>query len=262
VVTVTVDRAGGVAVVMVDNPPVNALDDPTLIGLREAADALGAEPGVRAVILTGAGNRAFIAGADLWSLRHALGPDGARTELEHHVSLTGAAFAAWGGLAQPAIAAVSANALGGGLEFALCCDLIIADPRARFGLPEVTLGLMPGGGGTQRLRQRVGAPAALELVLLGQVIDAHHAHELGLVNLVTDEGGALAQAHALAERLAALPVVALQSAKRALRDGIEIGLVEGLARERQLFLEVARSFDAEEGASAFLEKRAPSFEHR
>ena len=258
---VTVDRTGGIATVIVDNPPVNALDDPTLIGLREAAEAVDGDPEIRAVVLSGAGNRAFIAGADLRSLRRALGPDGERSEIEHHVSLTGPAFSAWSGLRQPVVAAVGANALGGGLEFALCCDLIVADRRAKFGLPEVTLGLMPGGGGTQRLPRLIGAAAAVELILLGRMIDAQRAHELGLVHAVTEDGGALDGAVALAGRLAALPAVAIQSAKRALRAGLDAGLAEGMATERELFLAVTASADAFEGASAFLDKRTPAFRH-
>ncbi len=259
---VIVEHADGVATVTVDNPPVNTLDDPTLIGLREAAEEVAADPSVRAVVLYGAGEKAFIAGADLRSLSHALGPDGASGEMEHHVSLTGPAFRAWSGLPQPAVAAVGANALGGGLEFALCCDLIVADPRARFGLPEVTLGLMPGGGGTQRLPRRIGGAATLELILLGRVIDSERAHALGLVNVLADEGTALARAQDTARRLASLPAVAIQSAKRAVRAGIEEGLAAGLDLERRLFLEVAHSADASEGANAFLAKRTPAFIHR
>jgi enoyl-CoA hydratase/carnithine racemase len=261
-VSVKVERADGVATVVVDNPPVNTLDDQTLIDLRDVAEAIGGDRTIRAVVLTGAGERAFLAGADLRSLVRALGPRGVLGELEHHVSLTTPMFAAWSGLPQPAVAAVGANALGGGLELALCCDLIVADPRAKFGLPEVTLGLMPGGGGTQRLPRRIGSTAALELVLLGRVIDAARARELGLVNVLAGEGGALALAAELAREFASLPAVAVQAAKRAVRAGIDADLAEGLAVERELFLGVARSADAREGAAAFLEKRAPAFSHR
>jgi enoyl-CoA hydratase len=259
---VTVERSDGVATVLVDNPPVNALDDPTLIGLRQAAENLAADPDVRAVVLTGSGGRVFLAGADLRSLAPALGPDADGGEMEHHVFLTGPAFAAWSELPQPAIAAVGGDALGGGLEFALCCDLIVADPGVRIGLPEVNLGLMPGGGGTQRLARRIGLGRALELVLFGRVLDAGQAHELGIVSRLADEGQTLEEALRLAERLAALPAVAVQSAKRAIRAGSDQGMAEGLARERGLFLQVAASADAREGATAFLEKRKPSFRHR
>lgn len=258
---VSVDVHEGVASVMVDNPPVNALDDETLIGLCDAASGIATRADVRAVVLTGAGEKAFIAGADLHVLREALGPEGIEGAMSHHVSLTGPAFGAWRALRQPLVAAVGANALGGGLEFALCCDVIVADPRARFGLPEVTLGLMPGAGGTQRLPRLIGVQAARELVLLGLVIDATRAHELGLVGVLAGEGKALEEALSVARRLAALPAVALQSAKRALRATIEQDLDDGLALERGLFLDVARSADARAGVEAFLEKRKPEFAH-
>ena len=255
---VTVEREGAVATVTVDNPPVNALDDPTLEGLGEAARELAGDDEVRAVVLTGAGERAFLAGADLRSLQNALGTP----EMEAHVALTRPVFDAWRALEQPVVAAVGASAVGGGFEFMLVCDLIVADERARFGLPEVTLGLMPGGGGTQRLPRRVGWTAATELLLLGRLVKAERAHELGIVNVVAGEGRALTEAQALAGRLAALPAVAVQSAKRALRQALEPGLDEGLDAERELFLAVAASEDAKEGAEAFLAKREPSFRHR
>lgn len=259
---VTVERDAGVATVTVDNPPVNALSDETLIELRAAGEALAGESGIRAVILAGAGERSFIAGADLRVLETALGPDGGSGEIEHHVSLTGPAFAAWSALPQPVIAALNANALGGGLEFALCCDLIVADAGAKIGLPEVTLGLMPGAGGTQRLARRIGAGRAMELILTGRVVDAERARELGIVNVVAESGTALERSRELAARIAALPAVAVQSAKEAIRAGADAGLAEGLAAERQLFLAVTRSADAHEGTAAFLAKRAPSFQHR
>lgn len=258
---VSVSRADGVATVMVDNPPVNALDDETLIGLRDAAESLIADREVRVVVVAGAGERAFMAGADLRTLGHALGRDGVPGEMERHVSLTGPMFAAWMALPQPTVAAVTANAIGGGLEFALCCEFLVADPRARFGLPEVTLGLMPGGGGTQRLPRRIGLTAATELILTGRLIDSDRALELGLINSVSEPGGALAASQELARGLAALPAVAAQSAKRALRSASEDRLAAGLATERRLFLNVAASRDAREGADAFLGKRPPAFRH-
>jgi enoyl-CoA hydratase/carnithine racemase len=258
-VPVSVEVAGAVATVTVDNPPVNALDDATLEALGAAAREIAGRDDVRAVVLTGAGDKAFLAGADLRSLRHALGQPGG---LDEHVALTRPVFEAWRGLELPVIAAVAANAVGGGLEFAMVCDLIVADPRARFGVPEVTLGLIPGGGGTQRLPRRVGWTAAMKLLLLGRLVTAQRAHELGLVNVVAAEGAARDEAAALAERLAALPALAVRAAKRAARDALEAGLDDGLDAERALFLEVAASADAREGAEAFLGKRAPAFHHR
>jgi enoyl-CoA hydratase/carnithine racemase len=257
-VPVTVERDGAVATVIVDNPPVNSLDDPTLEGLGEAGNGLAGDSEVRAIVLSGAGEKAFLAGADLRSLEHALGTP----EMEKHVALTRPVFDAWRALPQPVVAAVQASAVGGGFEFMLVCDLVVADPRARFGLPEVTLGLMPGGGGTQRLPRRVGWTAAAELLLLGGLVKAERARELGVVNVVAAEGEALAEAQRLAGRLAALPAVAVQSAKRALRRALEPGLDEGLDAERELFLAVCASEDAREGAAAFLAKREPSFRHR
>lgn len=255
-VIVTFDH--GVATVTVDNPPVNALDDRTLEALGDAAREIAGDRDVRAVVLTGAGERAFLAGADLRSLQHALGTP----EMETHVALTRPVFDAWRSLDQPVVAAVGASAVGGGFEFMLVCDLIVADPRARFGVPEVTLGLMPGGGGTQRLPRRVGWTAAAELLLLGGLIKADRAQELRVVNVVAAEGEALAEATALARRLSGLSAIAVRSIKRAMRHALEAGLDEGLDVERALFLAVAASDDAREGAEAFLAKREPAFRHR
>jgi enoyl-CoA hydratase/carnithine racemase len=248
--SVSVAWDGAVATVTVDNPPVNPLDDATLAGLRDAALQVGE---ARAVVLTGAGEKAFLAGADLRSLRHALGTPGA---MEEHVALTRPTFDAWRALEMPLIAAVAAHAVGGGLEFALLCDLVVAAPKARFGLPEVTLGLIPGGGGTQRLPRRIGSGLALELMLTGKLVTAAEAP--GLVNIVADDPRAAARE--LAERIARLPALAVRAIKRAGR--FEGPLDAGLDLERALFLEVAGSADAREGADAFLEKRRPDFAHR
>jgi enoyl-CoA hydratase/carnithine racemase len=249
----------GTATVTVDNPPVNALDDAILERLAELARQLARSSEIRAVVLTGAGSKAFIAGADLAEIRDHLGRPGG---LDAHVALTRPLFEAWRALPQPTIAAVQGHAVGGGLELALACDLIVADPRARFGLPEVTLGLMPGGGGTQRLPRRVGFSSALELLLLGELIDAQRARQLGIVNEVAEQGAALQRARQLAVRIAALPALAVQAIKRAVANTTEIGLSDGLEAEREMFLRVAASRDAHEGAEAFLEKRQASFEHR
>jgi enoyl-CoA hydratase len=233
---------GAVATVTVDNPPVNALDDATLTALRDAAaEVLEA----RAVVLTGAGEKAFVAGADLRSLAPALGTPA----MEEHVALTRPTFEAWRALEIPVIAAVAGHAVGGGLELALLCDLIVASPKVRFGLPEVTLGLMPGAGGTQRLPRRIGRGLALELMLTGRLVTA--ADVPGLVNVV--DADPRAAAHALAERIAGLPPAAVRSIKRAGRfDG---SLDDGLDLERELFLAVAATDDARAGVDAFLSRR-------
>ena len=247
-----------VATATVDNPPVNALDDATLEALGEAARSLAERDDVRAVVLTGAGEKVFMAGADLRALAPVLGTPA----MAEHVGLTRPVFDAWRRLPQPVVAALRGNALGGGLELALTCDFLVADPRVRLGTPEVGLGLIPGAGGTQRLPRRVGWTAAMEMLLLGRLVKADRALALGLVNVVSEEGAALEEAQALAARLAALPALAIRAAKESARRGMELGLDEGLDFERSLFLKVASSADAREGAEAFLGKREPRFTHR
>ena len=245
---VRVEREGRVAVVTVDSPPVNAIGDAVLDGLAAAAAELGADHGVRAVVLTGAGEKSFMAGADLDELRGLL--DGTVSR-EEYTARVRAVLTAWERLPEPTIAAVQAPAVGGGLEVALVCDLIVADPAARFGLPEVRLGLIPGAGGTQRLPLRIPVARAKELLLLGSTIGAEDAQELGLVNRVSDPGAALEAALELAGRIAAQPVLATRAVKQALGAGLD--------REGELFRELLGSADAREGVAAFLERREPRF---
>lgn len=253
-VAVTVDD--GVATVTVDNPPVNAMGRAVLDGLGRAAERIGPAHDARAVVLTGAGGAAFMAGADISEFQALRARPGA---MDEHSRAARATFDAWQGLPQPVIAAVQASAVGGGLEIALLCDLIVADPAAKFGLPEVKLGLIPGGGGTQRLPARVGVATAKELLFLGALIDAARAAALGLVNKVSEPGGALAEAQAMATRIAALPRVAVTCAKRAVNGAVPAAALD---REREIFLETFASEDFTEGFAAFLEKRKPVFTHR
>jgi enoyl-CoA hydratase/carnithine racemase len=250
--------ADGVAVVTVDNPPVNALRNEVVDALAAAAEQLAADDAVRAVVLTGSGDRAFVAGADLDEFSQALGSS---DWIEDHTARTRRMLDLWEQLPQPVVAAVQASALGGGLEIALVCDLIFADPGARFGLPEVRLGLMPGAGGTQRLPRRIGSGRAKELILLGGTIDAEEARRIGLVNRVADAGGALAAAREVAARIATFSSVAVRAIKRSV-DCADGELGQGLDRERVLFMQVFASHDAAEGVAAFVEKRAPAFAHR
>jgi enoyl-CoA hydratase/carnithine racemase len=249
----------GVATVTVDNPPANTLSEPTLEGFGKAAGQIAADPGVRAVVVTGTGKRAFIAGADLREFGEILGD---RDAMEHHVSLTRPVFDAWSQLEVPLVAAVNAHAMGGGLEFALLCDFIVSEPAAQFGLPEVTLGLMPGAGGTQRLQRRIGLAGARDLALLGTLIDARRAAEIGLVDSVAAEGAVLDDARELAGKLASRPSLAVRAIKSALAAPAAAQLTKGLDAERALFLDVTLSADAREGVEAFLERRAPRFHHR
>jgi enoyl-CoA hydratase/carnithine racemase len=256
--TVQFETDGAVAVVTVDNPPVNALDEATLEALGAAARRIAGDAAVRAAVLTGAGGKALAAGADLKELQEALGN---RDEMDHHVGITRPVFSAWWNLEVPVLAAVEGSAAGGGLELALVCDLIFAERSARLGFPEVKLGLIPGAGGTQRLPRRVGGAAALRMLALGKLLDAEAAAEIGLVDVVVDTD-ARAAAIEMATRLAAGPGVAVRAAKRALRSAAELPLEEGLDAERELFLATAMTADAAEGASAFLERRPPTFNHR
>jgi enoyl-CoA hydratase/carnithine racemase len=252
---VSVVADGPVAVITVDNPPVNALGNAVLEALGAAARDLGANEGIRAVVLTGAGGKAFMAGADLDEFRAMLDLEGA---IEAHVGISRLALDSLVALPQPLIGAVQASAMGGGLEVALTCDLLVADPGARLGVPEVRLGLIPGAGATQRLPRRIGEGRAKELVLLGGSVKAEEALAIGLVNRVSAPGASLEEAVALAQRLAALPGRAVQAAKAA----FSADLAAGLDRERELFLGVLGTEDVREGVAAFVAKRAPAFLHR
>lgn len=252
---VRVELDGSVAIVTVDNPPVNALGNSVLEALGAAADEVAANADVRAMVLTGAGDKAFMAGADLDEFRAMLDDDHAIYE---HVGISRAALTALCDVQQPIVAAIQASAMGGGLEVALCCDLLVADPAARLGLPEVRLGLIPGAGGTQRLPQRIGVTKAKELIMLGGNVKAEEALALGLVNRVSAPGAALAEAVELAQKLAALPAQAVQAAKAA----FAYVPADALDLERGLFLDVFRTDDVREGVAAFVEKRPPSFTHR
>jgi len=246
--------AEGVATVLVDSPPVNAMGEAVLQGLEDAARWVAGSLEVRVVVLTGGGTKAFMAGADIAEFEALRArPDGMR----EHSAWAGGVLAAWSLLPQPVIAAVQASAVGGGLEIAMSADLILTEPTAKFGLPEVKLGLIPGGGGTQRLPRRVGRPLALKMMLLGSVISAAAAVEVGLVDEVTEPGRVVAEAQVLAARIAAMPRVAVQALKRATSPG----LAEALLAERQIFLEVAGADDFREGLEAFIQKRPPVFTH-
>jgi len=257
---VRTSRADGVMTVTVDAPPVNAMGAELLEALDSAARALADDTDTRIVVLTGTGNKAFMAGADIAEFSDLIqkGRDG----IEAYTAWTAQIFAAWRQLRQPVIAAAQADALGGGLEMAMNCDLIVLDERARVGLPEVRLGLIPGAGGTQRLAARIGAARAKRLIMLGSALPATEAHAMGIVDVVAPAGAALETATELARKLAELPAVAVQAIKRAVDAAWEPILRAGLDKEREAFLRVFGSADFHEGYTAFLEKRKPVFEHR
>ena len=247
-------HAGGVATVIVDSPPVNAMGMAVLAGLEAAAAHICTDAGIRAVILTGTGTKAFMAGADISEFEQLRSRENGMAE---HSAWAGSVLAAWAHLPQPVIAAIQASAVGGGLEIALTADLIIAEPSAKFGLPEVKLGLIPGGGGTQRLPRRIGTSLAKELMFLGSVIDSEQAHRIGLVNHVSAPGAVVEHAQEFARKIASMPRRAVQALKAATTDTLDAEV----DRERSLFLSIMDSPDFSEGFSAFLERRAPRFTH-
>jgi enoyl-CoA hydratase len=248
-------REGAVAIVTLDRPRVhNALDSRTLDELRRTVLEIKADPGIRAAIITGSGDRAFVAGADISELatqRPADSRDHARRG-RHVLDLIES-------LGKPVIAAINGFALGGGCELALACTLRIAAETARLGQPEINLGLMPGFGGTQRLTRVVGRSAALDLLLTGRQISADEALRLGLVHRVVPAATLLTEARALAAELAAKAPVASRYILEALVRGTDLPLDRGQTLEAALFGLVVSTDDMREGTAAFLEKRTPVF---
>jgi enoyl-CoA hydratase len=255
--TLRVSTDDGVATVTIHRPEKrNALNAQVRRELVDALDALATDPDVRVVILTGAGDRAFVAGADI-------GEFAERSPLEQRATMEGRrVFEVLADHPKPTIAAINGYALGGGCELALACDLRIAARSARLGQPEVALGLLPGGGGTQRLPRLVGLGRALRMILTGDLLDAEEAARIGLVDEVVDDDALAGRARAVATRIAAHSPVAVKLIKQAVRAAAELPLSAGLALERELFITAFASEDRAEGVAAFLEKRTPAFRGR
>ncbi len=252
------ERDGAVLTLTINRPKaLNALDAATMRALLDAMQTVAATPEIHCVILTGAGEKAFVAGADIAAMVD-LGSWEARsfTELGHAL---GDAMEA---LAVPIIAAVNGFALGGGCELAVACDFIYAARTAKFGQPEVNLGLIPGFGGTQRLPRRIGVARARELVYTGELINADEALRIGLVNRVLEPAELLPRAQAAAALIASKPPLAIADAKRALRRSEELSLRAGNELESQLFAGLFATADRKEGMQAFLQKRPPKFQGR
>src|SRR5215204_372247 len=252
------DREAAVATITVNRPDrLNALNAATVDDLRHALLELRHDDGVRAVVITGAGEKAFIAGADIAELSRQRPLEAKITAQrgQHVFDLVEA-------LGKPVIAAINGFALGGGCELAMACTLRIAADTARFGQPEINLGLIPGYGGTQRLARLVGRGRALELLLRGHQIDAGEAFRIGLVDRVVPGAELMATALALAVELAAKAPVAARAILEAVHKGLQMPLAEGQAYEATLFGLVATTEDMQEGTRAFLEKRRPAFKGR
>lgn len=250
---------GPVAVLTLDNPPLNLVTRELLAELDTALATLeAADPGdVRAVVVKGAGDRAFSAGSHVGDFENQRGPAGReRHELESGVASRLA------NLPMPTIAAIEGNALGGGLELALCCDIRVASERAKLGLPEVRLAVTPGAGGTQRLPRVVGEARARELILTGRILDAAEAHHIGLVSRVAPAGEALNAATEIAGEVAARGPIAVREAKRLIAMATSSDLATGLAAELDASDRVFASEDMLEGARSFFEKREPRYRGR
>ena len=247
IATLTVNRPGA----------LNALNREVLEEMARVIREVRHDSSVRALIVTGAGDRAFVAGADIAAMSKMSAADGLDfSRLGHRV------MESFEDLPIPVIAAVNGFALGGGLELALACDLIIASEKARFGQPEINLGLIPGFGGTQRLPHRIGHNKARELIMTGEMFDAKTALELGLANQVVAPADLIASARKLAAKLAGKSAFALRQAKAALRAAFTMEQDAGLRFEQEAFGVVFGSADRVEGTNAFVGKRAPNWQHK
>jgi len=244
----------GIAIVTIDHPPVNAIDKKMVLELEQAIDELEMNPEAKIIILRGAGDKAFIAGADIpvfSDLNKVSGEKFAHSiqsvlfKIEESQKVT--------------ICAINGLALGGGCEVAMACDIRIASEKAKFAQPEVNLGVMPGAGGTQRLPRLVGKGRAMELVFTGDMISAEEARAIGLVNRVVPPESLMNEAKKMAKKILTKGPIAISNSKRAIREGLEMGLREGMKLEAKLFGELFETSDMREGVKAFLEKRTPHF---
>lgn len=244
----------GVAVVTINHPPVNALNRQVMQELDQCLDEIAADANAKALVVTGAGEKAFVAGADISEF------PSLTAELGEKMSAAGqAVLDKLEALGIPTIAAINGFALGGGCELSLACDIRVAAENARLGQPEVNLGVIPGYGGTQRLARVVGPGKAKELIFTGDHITAAEAYRIGLVDRLVAVGEALNEAKNLAHTILKKGPLAIKAAKKAINQGLDLPLKEGLKVEAALFGELCNSEDQKEGAKAFLEKRPAQF---
>ena len=253
--TILVDRDGRVATITLNRPKaLNALNSQVMAEVTTAAAELDADPGVGAIIITGS-EKAFAAGADIKEMASLSFADVYSSDF----------FAGWGKFAAtrtPTIAAVAGYALGGGCELAMMCDILIAADSAKFGQPEIKLGVLPGMGGSQRLTRAIGKAKAMDLILTGRTMGAEEAERAGLVSRVVPADSLLEEATATAQTIAGMSLSAARMAKEAVDRAFESTLAEGLLYERRLFHSAFATDDQTEGMAAFTEKRSPNFTHR
>ena len=252
------DKEDGIGVVTVNRPEVlNALNTKAFTEFYTLFQEIEDDPDIRVVILTGSGERAFIAGVDVNEMK-----DKNSVEMEIFVAIARRANDRVYTLSKPVIAAINGFALGGGFEMALCCDLLIASENARIGQPEINLGIVPGGGAMYRFVRLVGIHRAKELTYTGDIIDANTALSIGLINKVVPLESLMPEARALAQKLLSKSGVALSFAKKAINSGINMSLTSGLDSDETFFARCFDTKDQKEGMNAFVEKRKPAFRNR
>jgi enoyl-CoA hydratase len=257
---VQVEKKDAIAIVTIDNPPMNVLSSQVVEELGKVFSGISEDQNVVAVLLTGSGNRAFMAGADIKEFPSWLDMD--TEDLKKTVLETHRVLSLIANLPKPTIAVLNGITLGGGCELALTCDIRIAEEQIKIGLPEIKLGLFPGGGGTQRLTRLLGPAKAKELMFMGEPVSADEALKLGLVNKVTPAGEGMDAALLMAKTMSGYSLQALSRIKKAVNEGGNVSIHQGLEIERELFAEVFMTEDVIEGVQAFIEKRSPSFSHR
>jgi enoyl-CoA hydratase len=255
--TILNEREGRVAILTVNRPDkLNALNDQVRNDMLAALAEIEHDDAVGVVVLTGAGEKSFIAGADI-------GEFAGRTPFDQrHAMRSPRIFDVMSSFPKPVIAMINGFCLGGGCEIAISCDLRIASEKARFGQPEIKLGLIPGGGGTQRLSRLIGLGHTMRLVLTGDMIGAAEARDIGLVELVVPHDELRARTLELAAKIAAMSPLTLRVAKEAVRAGQRLSIEDGISYERDLFCLCFSTADKEEGVQAFLEKRQPRWQGR
>lgn len=251
---IKLERQEMIAVLTLNNPPLNVLTDELLNQLSEAIDEVEKDQGIRAIVLRAAGEKAFAAGADIRQFPSLTKESG--------IALVEKGKKVFDKLAEgkPVICAVQGLALGAGLELVLACDIRIAEETTKVGLPETGLGILPGYGGTQRLARLVGPGKAKELVLSGEFLSGKEAYEAGLVERLVPAGQSFENAVKLAQSIASKAPLAVANAKKSIDEGLELSLAEGQKLETQLFAELAETQDMQEGVKAFTEKRAADFQ--
>lgn len=255
--TILTEQVGRVVILTVNRPDkLNALNDQVRSEMLAALEKIERDEGVGVVVVTGAGEKSFIAGADIGEF------EGRKPFDQRHAMRSPRIFDVMASFPRPVIAMVNGFCLGGGCELALSCDLRVASEKARFGQPEINLGLIPGGGGTQRLPRQVGLGHALRLILTGEMISAQEAKEIGLVEMVVPHQELREKTLELAEKMAAKSPLTLRVAKEAVRMSQRLPIEEGLLYERDLFCLCFSTEDKEEGVQAFLEKRQAEWRGR